>query len=105
MTPQEIKELNKGRYTFRNEPTSTKYKGYRKLPGHVLVEDFLVPFYPAELSDLATRTRIPLQRLRKLIRGQDRIDAKMAEALGKFYNNGPEFWLELQARYEKGEQL
>jgi addiction module HigA family antidote len=105
VTREEVFELNKGRYTFRKEHTSTTYKGYKKFPGHVLVEDFLAPFYPAELSDLAKRTGIPLQRLRKLIRGQDRIDPAMAEALGKFYQNGAEYWLDLQARYESGQTI
>lgn len=105
MTTQEIRELNKGRYTFKSEHTSTKYKGYKRLPGHVLVEDFLVPYYPAQLSDLAARTGIPLIRLQKLVRGQDRIDAGMARALGNFYANGADFWLDIQTRFEKGESL
>jgi addiction module HigA family antidote len=105
MTREEVLKLNEGRYTFKADHTSTKYGGYKKLPGHVLVEDFLVPFYPAELADLATRIKIPLQRLRKLIRGQDRIDSRMADALGQFYGNGAQFWLDLQERYERGEQL
>jgi plasmid maintenance system antidote protein VapI len=105
MTPLEVKELNNGRYTFRKDHSSTKSAPYKKLPGHVLVEEFLVPFYPAELSDLATRTKIPLQRYRKLIRGQDRIDPVMADALGKFYQNGAQFWLDLQERFERGEAL
>lgn len=105
MTPKEVRDLNEGRYTFKAEHTSTKYKGYKKFPGHVLVEDFLAPFYPAQLSDLAARTGLPLQRLQKLIRGQDRIDARMAKALGDFYGNGADFWLDLQTRFEKGESL
>lgn len=79
-------------------------KVYRKFPGHVLVEDFLAP-YGAELSDLSYRTRIPLKRLNKLIRGEDKIDARMAESLGNFYRNGKEFWLDLQERFERGESL
>lgn len=105
MIREEVLKLNEGRYEFRKEHTSTKAAPYRKLPGHVLVEDFLVPFYPAELADLANRTKIPLARLRKLIRGQDRIDAKMASALGQFYGNGAQFWLDLQERFERGETL
>jgi plasmid maintenance system antidote protein VapI len=85
--------------------TSTKPLPYRRLPGHVLVEEFLVPYFPADLGDLAFRAKIPVMRLRKLIRGQDRIDARMAEALGTFYQNGAEFWLDLQARFERGEKL
>lgn len=105
MTPQEVRALNEGRYKFKSEHTSTTYKGYKKLPGHVLVEDFLAPYYPAQLSDLAARTGIPLIRLQKLIRGNDRIDGTMAKALGAFYANGADFWLDLQTRFEKGESL
>lgn len=104
-TAQEVIELNKGRYTFKANHTSTKSKPYRKLPGHVLVEDFLAPYYPADLTDLAAKTKIPSTRYRKLIRGLDRIDVKMAEALGAFYGNGKDFWLDLQDRYERGEAL
>jgi plasmid maintenance system antidote protein VapI len=105
MTPEEIKALNVGRYTFKDKHTSTTPAKYRKLPGHVLVEDFLAPYYPADLRDLAARTRIPLKRLHGLIRGSDRIDERMAESLGRFFRNGSNYWLELQKRYERGETL
>lgn len=91
-------------YVFRKEHSSTQALPYRKLPGHVLVEDFLAP-YSAELSDLSRRTRIPLSRLHKLIRGQDRIDDRMAETLGRFFRNGTEFWTGLQERFDRGEAL
>lgn len=105
MTPEETIAQNAGRYEFRKEHTSTQPLAYRKNPGHVLVEEFLAPYYPAELSDLSKRTRIPYNRLRKLIRGQDRIDADMAGKLAAFYRNKPEYWLELQERFERGEKL
>jgi addiction module HigA family antidote len=105
MTPDEIKALNEGRYTFKEGHTSTQAAKYRKLPGHVLVEDFLAPYFPADLRDLAHRTRIPVRRLHALIRGNDRIDERMAESLGKFFRNGSQFWLDLQKKYERGEDL
>ena len=92
-------------YTFRKEHTSTKYGGYKRLPGHVLVEEFMVPAYPAQLSHLANRTGIPYKRLQNLIRGKDRIDGRMADALGSFFGNGADYWNELQAKYERGEAL
>jgi addiction module HigA family antidote len=92
-------------YKYREAHTSAKAAPYRKLPGHVLVEEFLVPFFPANLHDLAQRTHIPYNRLRKLIRGQDRIDPSMANKLAKFFRNTPEYWLDLQKRYERGESL
>jgi addiction module HigA family antidote len=78
---------------------------YRRLPGHVLVEEFLAPYFPADLHDLAQRTHIPYNRLRRLIRGQDRIDQSMANKLAKFFRNTPEYWLTLQKRFERGESL
>ena len=87
------------------EHTSTKALPYRRLPGHVLVEEFLVPFFPADLHDLAQRTRIPYNRLRRLIRGLDRIDTSMATKLAKFFRNDVEYWLDLQTRFERGEKL
>lgn len=90
---------------LRTEHTSTKSLPYRKLPGHVLVEDFLVPNYPADLRHLAHRTGIPLRRLHQLIRGQDRITKDIAERLAKHYRNEVSFWLELQKRYDRGETL
>lgn len=65
----------------------------------------MVPAFPAELSDLAYRTRIPLKRLQKLIRGQDKIDARMAETLGAFFGTGADYWNDLQLRYDRGETL
>lgn len=105
MSPEEVKKLNEGRYKFREEHSSTTAAPYRRHPGHVLVEDFLVPIFPANLSTLAYRTRIPVSRYHQLIRGQDRIDERMAEALGRFFRNGKHFWLDLQKRFERGEKL
>jgi addiction module HigA family antidote len=92
-------------FEYRKEHTSTKAAPYRRLPGHVLVEEFLVPYFPADLHDLAQRTHIPYNRLRRLIRGQDRIDQSIANKLAKFFRNKPEYWLELQKRFERGESL
>lgn len=105
MTPKEIKDLNKDRYTFRSEHSSLTPAPYRRTPGHVLVEEFLVPAFPMELSTLAVRTRIPLRRLNNLIRGKDKIDELMAESLGRFFRNGKDYWLSLQKRFEQGENL
>lgn len=100
-----IVQMNEERgYKYRTEHTSTT-STFRRLPGHVLVEEFLVPYFPADLHDLAQRTHIPYNRLRRLIRGQDRIDPNMATKLAKFFRNTPEYWLDLQKRFERGESL
>jgi addiction module HigA family antidote len=78
---------------------------YKKLPGHVLVEDFIAPYYPADLYELSKRAKISHRRLQDLIRGKDRIDPGMAKKLGDFFQNGSDFWLSLQERFERGETL
>lgn len=103
---KELVAFNEARgYRYKKAHTSTTAAQFKRLPGHVLVEEFLVPYYPAELSDLAYRTKIPLKRLNKLIRGQDRIDTFMAERLGRFFGNGTDFWMDIQTRYESGKVL
>lgn len=92
-------------YKYKSQHSSTKQLPYRKLPGHVLVEDFLVPAYPMTLFHLAERTHIPLERLHRFIRGNDRIDSFMADRLGRFFRNGSKYWLNLQKRFEQGETL
>jgi addiction module HigA family antidote len=106
MTRDEIIKLNEGRYTFRSEHRSLTPAKYRRLPGHVLVEEHLVPYFPANLSDLSAKTRIPFHRLRALVHGDEKIDRDMATKLAKFYTNTTaEYWLDLQARYDRGESL
>lgn len=103
---QAIVKANEERgYTYKTAHTSTSAASYRRLPGHVLVEEFLVPYFPADLHNLAQRTHIPLRRLHRLIRGQDRIDLSMAQKLAKFFRTTPEYWLDLQKKYERGEAL
>ena len=90
---------------MRTEHTSTKALPYRRLPGHVLVEEFLVPAYPLDVIHLARRTNIPHRRLQNLIRGNDRIDRFMAIRLSKFFRNEVDYWLDLQKRFDRGESL
>lgn len=85
--------------------TNNQTVTWRKNPGQWLVEEYLVPAFPHDLRDLARRAHIPHDRLRRLIRGQDRIDETMATKLAKFFRTTPEQWLELQERYDRGEQL
>jgi addiction module HigA family antidote len=103
---QAIVKMNEERgVKYRTTHSSITPAPYRRLPGHVLVEEFLAPYFPADLHDLAQRTHIPYNRLRRLIRGQDRIDQSMANKLAKFFRNTPEYWLTLQKRFERGESL
>lgn len=105
MTQAEVLALNEGRYKFRKEHTSTKAAPWRRMPGHVLVEEFIAPHFPADLSDLSRMGGISLHRLNKLVRGQTKIDQGLAEKLATFFGNDASYWLDLQARYDRGEKL
>jgi len=78
---------------------------YRKNPGQALVEEFLVPFYPADLSDLANRTGISYSRLQKLVRNQDKIDNEMANKLSSFFGKPASYFLQMQEHFETGGAL
>ncbi|MBR8829006.1 MAG: HigA family addiction module antidote protein [Gomphosphaeria aponina SAG 52.96 = DSM 107014] len=51
-------------------------------------------------SQLAEKIGVPQDRIYKIIRGQRNLTADTALRLGKFFNTGPELWLNLQKAYE-----
>jgi addiction module HigA family antidote len=67
-------------------------------PGETL-RDFLEEFEMSQ-SRLATELRVPVFRINALVNGKRGITADTALRLGKFFDNTPEFWLNLQQRYE-----
>lgn len=68
-------------------------------PGEILKEEFMVPF---ELSanQLALRLHVPPGRITAIINGDRAITPETALRLSKFFENSPEFWLNLQQHYE-----
>ena len=54
-------------------------------------------------AELANRLGVPENRIYQIINGQRSITADTALRLGKFFNTGPEFWLNLQKAYELDE--
>ena len=68
-------------------------------PGEMLLEEFLKPM---ELSqkDLAQGIRVPYQRVNELIRGRRGITPSTALRLGRFFGMTPDFWLNLQLRWD-----
>lgn len=68
-------------------------------PGEVLREEFLKPM---ELSQyrLAVDTGLPHSRVTAIVKNRRRITAETALRLGRYLNTGPEFWLNLQSRFD-----
>ena len=68
-------------------------------PGEVLLEEFMKPRGVTAYA-LASRCGIPRARLERIVREKASVNADTALRLAKFFGTTPEYWLNLQARYE-----
>jgi addiction module HigA family antidote len=68
-------------------------------PGEILLEEFLKPFGISQYK-IAKDINVPARRINEIVHGDRAITADTALRLGKFFGNSPEFWLNLQSRYE-----
>jgi len=68
-------------------------------PGEMLVEEFLRPMGLSQ-RDLADGIRVPHQRVNELVRGRRGITPSTALRLAKFFGISPDFWLNLQLRWD-----
>ena len=68
-------------------------------PGEVLREEFMVPLDITAYA-LAKACQIERPRLERIMREQQGITADTALRLAKYFGTTPEFWMNLQSRYE-----
>jgi len=68
-------------------------------PGEILLDEFLRPM-AIDQRQLAQNTKIPSKVINQIIRGNSPINANIALRLSKFFGIEPEFWLNLQNRYD-----
>jgi len=67
-------------------------------PGDILLEEFLKPMGISQ-AQLAKKLSVPPNRINQIINGKREITADTALRLGKFFGIEPEFWLNLQVRF------
>ena len=67
-------------------------------PGDILAEEFLQPMGISQ-NQLAKDLNVPPNRISQIIRGKREITADTALRLGKYFGIEPEFWLNLQVRF------
>ncbi|MBW1749813.1 MAG: HigA family addiction module antidote protein [Deltaproteobacteria bacterium] len=67
-------------------------------PGDVLLEEFLIPMEITQ-SQLAKDIHVPANRISQIIHCKREITADTALRLGKYFGIEPEFWINLQIRY------
>ena len=68
-------------------------------PGRLLLEEFLEP-YSLSQSELARRTGLPRSTVNEIVKGKRPITAETAFVLGTFFRMDPQFWINLQSRYD-----
>lgn len=68
-------------------------------PGSILLEEFLQPMDISQYR-LAKDTSVPARRINEIVHGKRSITADTALRLGKFFNMTPQFWMNLQSRYD-----
>lgn len=68
-------------------------------PGEILTEEFLKPLKITQYR-LAKDTSVPPRRINEIVHGTRSISADTALRLARYFSTSPEFWLNLQARYD-----
>ena len=68
-------------------------------PGEILREEFLRPL-GISVYRLAQDIKVPRTRLNDIVRGRRAISTDTALRLARYFGTSPEFWLNLQTRYE-----
>jgi len=68
-------------------------------PGEVLFEEFLKPMGLSQYR-LAKDISVPPRRINEIVHGKRSISADTALRLGRFFGISPQFWLNLQTRFD-----
>jgi addiction module HigA family antidote len=68
-------------------------------PGEILLEEYLKPLGISQ-NKLGRDLNVPAQRINDIVRGQRAITVDTALRLARYFHTSPQFWLNLQARYD-----
>ena len=68
-------------------------------PGKILLEEFLEPMGISQYR-LAKDTSVPPRRINEIVHQKRAITADTALRLGMFFDMSPQFWMNLQSRYD-----
>ncbi len=68
-------------------------------PGEMLLEEFLTPMSITQ-RELANAIHVPYQPINDLVNGRRGVTPSGALRLAKFFGNSPDFWMNLQMRWD-----
>jgi len=69
-------------------------------PGEMLLEEFLIPMELTQRA-LADAILVPYQRINEIVNGRRGFTPSTALRLAKFFNTSPDFWMNVQVRWEQ----
>jgi addiction module HigA family antidote len=68
-------------------------------PGEILRDEFLAPL-GVSVYELANAIKVTRSRVNDIVLGRRAITTDTALRLGRYFGTTPEFWVNLQARYD-----
>ncbi len=68
-------------------------------PGEILHDEFLKPMDISQYR-LSKEISVPPRRINEIVHGKRSITADTALRLGRYFGVSPQFWLNLQSRYD-----
>ncbi|HET6161540.1 MAG TPA: HigA family addiction module antitoxin [Dongiaceae bacterium] len=68
-------------------------------PGEILLHEFLEPMELSQYA-LAQSIGVPPRRINEIVLGKRSVSADTALRLGRYFGMEPQFWLNLQSRYD-----
>ncbi len=68
-------------------------------PGEMLLEEFLIPMEITQ-KQLANAIQVSYQRINEIVNQRRGISASTALRLSRFLNTSPDFWMNLQQRWD-----
>ncbi len=93
-------ELDAGRIDFADVAAGKKLPLIH--PGEILRDDFLEPM-KISVYTLARAVKVPRSRVNDIVLGRRGITVDTAFRLARYFGTSPEFWINLQARYDLDE--
>ena len=90
-------DLDSGRVDFAGLSTGKKLPLIH--PGEILRDDFLLPM-KISVYTLAHVIKVPRSRVNDIVRGRRGVTADTAFRLARYFGTSPDFWINLQARYD-----
>ena len=90
-------DLDAGRIDFADVGTGKRLPLIH--PGEILRDDFLHPM-KISVYTLAQAIKVPRSRVNDIVLGRRGITADTAFRLARYFGTTPDFWINLQARYD-----